>query len=98
MTRAIPALVVGLTALATGALVHAGYGLWWLARRFLDSQPAAYDWNGALVWSGVATAVVLVVALLASRMTVGGASNSPVESNGPREATPARAAVRDRAL
>jgi hypothetical protein len=80
VTHAMPALVVGLTALATNGLVNAGYGLWWLSQHLLREHAAAYDWAGALALSGTATTVVLIAALIARHLVAG--------------AMPARVAVR----
>jgi len=66
----MPALLVGLTALVTSAMVHLGYGLWWLSQHLLNAQ-ASYDWTGALTTSGTLTAVVLVAGLLMRRMVAG---------------------------
>src|SRR5262249_19207188 len=68
VTRAMPALLVGLTALVTGAMIHAGFGLWWVLENHLFRAGAAYDWTGALAASGTATTIVLIVGLLARRL------------------------------
>ena len=72
MTHAMPALLVALTALVTSAMVHAGYGLWWVSQYLLNAR-APYDWMGALATSGTMTAVVLVAGLLMRRMVAGNA-------------------------
>ena len=72
MMHAMPALLVGLTALVTSGLVHAGYGLWWVSQHLLNAN-APYDWTGALTTSGTMTAVVLVAGLLMRRMVAGNA-------------------------
>ena len=66
MTHALPALLVGLTALVTSGLVHAGYGIWWLFESIFSH--ASYDWTGALAVSGTATAVVLLAGLVVRRL------------------------------
>jgi hypothetical protein len=70
VNNALPALLVGLTALVTGGLVHAGYALWWLSQSLVRG-PAAFDWTGALTVSGTATAVVLVAGLVVCRLVAG---------------------------
>jgi hypothetical protein len=85
VTNALPALLVGLTALVTGGLVHAGYAVWWLSQS-LAGGPAAFDWAGALTVSGTATAVVLVVGLVVRRLV----------ADPPSAAEPAPRAVRNR--
>jgi hypothetical protein len=64
----MPVLLAGLTALITGSMVHAGFGLWWLLENHLFRVNASYDWAGALAVSGPATAIVLVAGLLARRL------------------------------
>jgi hypothetical protein len=79
VNNALPALLVGLTALVTGGLVHAGYAVWWLSQSLLRG-PAAFDWAGALTVSGTATAVVLIVGLVVRRLVAGhppGAERAP---------------------
>jgi hypothetical protein len=86
--HALPAALVGLTALITSALVHAGYAIWWLAQSFF--RPAPYDWAGALAVSGTATTVVLIAALVVRRLVAG---NTPPAVT-PAEVVPARVAAR----
>lgn len=96
MTHAMPALLVGLTALVTSGLVHAGYGLWWLSQHLLHSGAAAYDWTGALAVSGTATTVVLLAGLLVRRMVASSdARLAPSDQVG--TPVPARIVVRERA-
>ena len=76
MNNALPAALVGLTALITSGLVHAGYAVWWLAHA-LAGRHAAFDWTGALTASGTASAVVLIAGLVVRRM---------LSSNAPRQA------------
>ncbi len=90
--HAMPALLAGLTALTTSALVHAGFALWWLSQLLLRGPAPAYDWTGALTVSGAATVAVLIVALLARRLVGGHAPTAPAEA--PLQAIPVRAAVR----
>jgi hypothetical protein len=90
VTRAMPALVVGLTALVTSVLVNAGYGLWWLSQHLSRAHgAAAYDWAGALAVSGTATTVVLIGALIARRLVAGNASASSTEHDEPSRCTAA---------
>ena len=51
VTHTMPALLVALTALVTSAMVHAGYGLWWVFQYLLNAN-APYNWTGALATSG----------------------------------------------
>ena len=67
MNNALPAALVGLTALVTSGLVHAGYAAWWLAQTLIGGH-AAFDWSGALTVSGTASAIVLIVALVVRRL------------------------------
>jgi len=93
VTSAMPAFLVGLTALVTGAMVHAGFGLWWLLENHLLEVGAAYDWTGALTASGTATTIVLIAGLLARRL-VAGAAGSARTGTGAGRAGPRRAARR----
>jgi hypothetical protein len=70
VNNALPAALVGLTALITSGLVHAGYAVWWLAQTLIGGH-AAFDWSGALAVSGTASAIVLIAALLVRRMVSG---------------------------
>lgn len=76
VNNALPAALVGLTALVTSGLVHAGYALWWLAHVLIGGH-AAFDWSGALTVSGAASAIVLIAGLVVRRM-VGG--DAPAET------------------
>ncbi|MBS0522111.1 MAG: hypothetical protein JSS04_00645 [Proteobacteria bacterium] len=67
MNNALPAALVGLTALVTSGLVHAGYAIWWLAQA-LTGGHAAFDWAGALTVSGAVSAIVLIAGLVARRL------------------------------
>ncbi len=67
MNNAMPAALVGLTALITSGLVHAGYALWWLAHA-LTGGHAAFDWSGALTVPGTASAIVLIAGLVVRRL------------------------------
>ena len=80
MNNALPAALVGLTALVTGGLVHAGYAIWWLAHMLVGGH-AAFDWSGALTVSGTASAIVLIAGLVVRRLV---SSQAPAEI----EATP----------
>jgi hypothetical protein len=73
VTHALPVALVGLTALITSGLVHAGYAIWWLSRQFLRSEAVAYDWTSALAVSGAATTIVLIAGLVVRRL----AASSP---------------------
>ena len=70
MNNALPAALVGLTALVTSVLVHAGYATWWLAHMLVGGQ-AAFDWSGALMVSGMASAIVLTAGLVVRRLVSG---------------------------
>ena len=83
MNNALPAALVGLTALVTSGLVHAGYAILWLAYA-LTGGHAAFDWSGALAVSGTASAIVLAATLVVRRMVRSGATAEI-------EATPATA-------
>lgn len=72
MNNALPAALVGLTALVTGGLVHAGYATWWLAHALIGGH-AAFDWAGTLTVSGTATAIVLIAGLVVRRLIGSGA-------------------------
>ena len=73
MNNALPATLVGLTALITSGLVHAGYATWWLAHMMIGGH-AAFDWSGALTVSGTATAIVLIAGLVVRRLVSGQAA------------------------
>lgn len=89
--HALPAALVGLTALITSALVHAGYAIWWLSQSLFRAHAASYDWAGALAVSGTATAIVLIAALVVRRLAAG---NAPEAIETAAEAVPARVARR----
>jgi hypothetical protein len=75
VTHALPALLVTLTALITGGLVHTGYSFWWLSQRlFFHGDAPSYNWAEALAVSGTATAIVLVAGLVVRRLV---AANTP---------------------
>lgn len=76
MNNALPAVLAGLTALITSGLVHAGYAVWWLVHA-LTGRHAAFDWTGALTVSGIASATVLIIALLVRRLVGGHAPTKP---------------------
>ena len=92
MTHVLPAALVGLTALITSALVHAGYGIWWLSQSFFRAQAASFDWAGVLAMSGTATTIVLVAGLVVRRLAAG--NQPPAETETASQAVPARVAVR----
>lgn len=97
MKHALPAVLVGLTALITSVLVHAGYAIWWLAQPLFRAgatsyEWASYDWRGALAVSGTATTIVLIAALIVRRLAAG--STPPAETATSPQAVPARVAVR----
>lgn len=92
MKHALPAALVGLTALITSALVHAGYAIWWLSQSFFRTHAASYDWAGALAVSGTATTIVLIAALVVRRLAAG--NTSPAETAATAQAVPARVASR----
>lgn len=84
MNNALPAALVGLTALITGGLVHAGYAIWWLAHMLIGGH-AAFDWSGALTVSGTATAIVLIAGLVVRRLVSG---QAPAETEAAPVAVP----------
>lgn len=88
MKNALPAALVALTALVTSALVHAGFGIWWLSRHLWHAEPPAFDWPGALAVSGTATTVVLIAGLIIRRLAA--ANTPPVESEQTPQAVPVR--------
>jgi ammonia channel protein AmtB len=88
----MPAALVGLTALITSALVHAGYAIWWLTQSLFRADTASYDWAGALAVSGTATTIVLIAALVVRRLAAG--NTPPAETAATPEAIPARVAAR----
>ena len=92
MKHALPAALVGLTALITSALVHVGYAIWWLTQSLFRADTASYDWAGALAVSGTATTIVLIVALVVRRLTAG--NTPPAETATTSGAVPARVPVR----
>jgi hypothetical protein len=85
VNNALPAALVGLTALVTSGLVHAGYAIWWLADMLIGGH-AAFDWSGALTVSGTASAIVLAAGLVVRRL-VGS------QTSGETEAAPVAVAV-----
>ena len=89
MKHALPAALVGLTALITSALVHAGYAIGWLSQFLFRAHPMPYDWAAALAVSGTATTLVLIAALVVRRLAAG---NTPQASETAPEAVPARVA------
>lgn len=84
MNNALPAALVGLTALITSGLVHAGYAIWWLAHMLIGGH-AAFDWSGALTVSGTATAIVLIAGLVVRRLVSG---QAPAETEAAPVAVP----------
>ena len=72
MNNALPAALVGLTALVTSGLVHAGYAIWWLAHALVGGH-AAFDWAAALTVSGTASVIVLIAGLGVRRLVSGDA-------------------------
>ena len=86
MNNALPAALVGLTALVTSGLVHAGYAIWWLAQTLIGG-PVPFDWAGALTTSGTASAIVLIAGLIVRRMVAG---DAPAETGAAPSAAPVR--------
>ena len=86
MNNALPAALVGLTALITSGLVHAGYAILWLAHALAGGH-AAFDWSGALAVSGTASAIVLIAGLVVRRLVNGGA---PAPTETPPASIPVR--------
>lgn len=87
MKYALPAALVGLTALITSALVHAGYAIWWLSQVIARGH-AAFDWTGALAVSGTATTIVLIAALVVRRLAAG--NTPPADTETLPDAVPVR--------
>jgi hypothetical protein len=87
--HSLPVALVGLTALITSALVHAGFGIWWLSQHLWNAATPAFDWHGALAVSGTATAIVLIAGLVIRRLGAGHAA--PVETEPTTQAVPVRA-------
>jgi len=92
VTHVLPAALVGLTALITSALVHAGYALWWLSQSFFHAQAASFDWAGALAVSGTATTIVLIAGLVVRHLAAG--NQPPAEIETAPQAVPTHVAVR----
>ncbi|HEY2871169.1 MAG TPA: hypothetical protein VGJ56_04595 [Reyranella sp.] len=90
MNNALPAALVGLTALITSGLVHAGYAIWWLAHALVGGH-AAFDWTGALTVSGTASGIVLIAGLVVRRMV---SRDAPVQT----EAVPVAVRARSEAV
>jgi succinate dehydrogenase/fumarate reductase cytochrome b subunit len=86
--NALPAALVVLTALITSALVHAGFGIWWLSQHLWNATAPGFDWPGALAVSGTATTVVLIAGLMIRRLAAG--STPPVETEQTPQAVPVR--------
>ena len=86
MNNALPAALVGLTALLTSALVHVGYAVWWLAHALIGGH-AAFNWTGALTVSGTASAIVLIAGLIVRRMV---SSDAPAQTDATPVAVPVR--------
>ncbi len=93
MNNALPAALVGLTALITSGLVHAGYAMWWLAHALVGGH-AAFDWTGALTLSGTASAIVLIAGLVVRRMV---GSNAPMQTGTAPATAPVAVPVRSEA-
>jgi hypothetical protein len=94
VNNALPAALVGLTALITSGLVHAGYAIWWLAHTLAGGH-AAFDWTGALTVSGTASAVVLIAGLVVRRMV---GSDAPTRTETAPAAAPIAVPVRPEAV
>lgn len=92
MKHALPAALVGLTALITSVLVHAGYAILWLTQSLSRADTASYDWAEALAVSGTATTIVLIATLVVRRLAAG--NTPPSEIATAPEVAPARVAVR----
>jgi hypothetical protein len=90
VNNALPAALVGLTALITSGLVHAGYAIWWLAHALVGGH-AAFDWTGALTVSGTASGIVLIAGLVVRRMV---SRDAPVQT----EAVPVAVRARSEAV
>lgn len=88
MKHALPAALVGLTALVTSVFIHAGFGIWWLAQHLWYAKAPAFDWAGALAVSGMATTIVLIAGLIVRRLAAG--NTPPVETAQTRQAAPVR--------
>ena len=77
MNNALPAALVGLTALVTSGLVHAGYAVWWMSQTLLHGH-STFDWIGALTASGTASAIVLIAGLVVRRLV---GAHAPAPTN-----------------
>ncbi|HLG48155.1 MAG TPA: hypothetical protein VKY24_18070 [Reyranella sp.] len=86
MNNALPAALVGLTALVTTGLVHAGYAIWWLAHVLVGGH-APFDWSGALTVSGTASAIVLIAGLVVRHLVSG---DVPAQTDAAPAAVPVR--------
>ncbi len=93
MTHAMPAILVGLTALVTSVAVHVGFAIWWFSESLLRANAASYDWAGALAVSGTATTIVLIAGLVIRRMVAGNTPPVQAKAAAANAAVPARVAV-----
>jgi hypothetical protein len=84
VNNALSAALVGLTAVITSGLVHAGYAIWWLAHILIGGH-AAFDWTGALTVSGTASAIVLIAGLVVRHLVDG---HAPAQTDTATAAVP----------
>lgn len=68
MTKYLPAVLVGLTALVTTVLVFAVYAVLWLFHSVSQVDGPAFDWRMASAVSGIATMVVLAMGWVVHRL------------------------------
>lgn len=95
MTKNLPAVLVGLTALVTTVLVHAGFAVWWMVEAYGKANPPPFEWASSLATSGIVTALVLAAGLIVQRIAggnVGGITEDEVEVPAKPVARPVRPA------
>lgn len=95
VTHVLPALLVTLTALITGGLVHTGYSFWWLSQRLFSlGDTPSYNWAEALAVSGTATAIVLIAGLVVRRLVVANAPSATEQAPTSTQAMPSDIGLR----
>ena len=78
MIKNFPAALVVLIALVTSMLVHAVFAVWWMVEAYGKAHPPRFDWVGSLATSGIITAFMVVVGLVAYRFAGVGAAQEVV--------------------
>jgi len=73
-----PAALVVLIALVTSMLVHAVFAVWWMVDAYGKAHPPRFDWVGSLATSGLLTAFMVAVGLVAYRFSGVGAAEEVV--------------------